>query len=85
MSLKRLSIHHFRNITEANLELSPGINLVYGHNGSGKTSLLEAAYYLGMARSFRTPRLSPIVERPSGRYSSWGVGRSACFDGGEPK
>ena len=46
MSLKRLSIHHFRNITEANLELSPGINLVYGHNGSGKTSLLEAAYFL---------------------------------------
>ena len=62
MRLKRLSIHHFRNITEARLELSPGINLVYGHNGSGKTSLLEAAYFLGMARSFRTPRLSPIVE-----------------------
>ena len=62
MSLKRLAVHHFRNITEAGIELVPGVNLIYGQNGSGKTSLLEAAYFLGTARSFRTPRLSPIVE-----------------------
>ena len=62
MSLKRLAVHHFRNITEAGIDLAPGVNLTHGQNGSGKTSLLEAAYFLGMARSFRTPRLSPIIE-----------------------
>ena len=41
MSLKRLAIHHFRNISEAGIELSPGVNLFHGDNGSGKTSLLR--------------------------------------------
>lgn len=62
MSLKWLAVHHFRNISEAGIELSPGVNLFHGLNGSGKTSILEAAYFLGMARSFRTPRIGAIIQ-----------------------
>jgi len=42
MALNTLRIQQFRNIAEAQLEFRSGINLIYGENGSGKTSLLEA-------------------------------------------
>lgn len=45
---------HVRSIVEAELELGSGLNLIVGHNGAGKTSLLEAVYLLGRGRSFRT-------------------------------
>lgn len=41
----------------------PGINLICGSNAAGKTSLLEAIYLLGRARSFRTNQWRHLVER----------------------
>ncbi|MCG8533196.1 MAG: DNA replication/repair protein RecF, partial [Desulfovibrionales bacterium] len=46
---------------------SPSINIIHGANGSGKTSLLEAIYFLGMARSFRSHKIKPIIR--SGQQS----------------
>ena len=43
----------FRCLASAELEFDAGHNLIYGANGAGKTSILEAAAYLGRARSFR--------------------------------
>ncbi|WP_028767783.1 DNA replication/repair protein RecF [Shewanella fidelis] len=54
MSLNRLHIESFRNIAAAQLLPGEGLNLIYGQNGSGKTSILEAIYFLGMGRSFRS-------------------------------
>jgi DNA replication and repair protein RecF len=54
MGLQSLEICDFRNIRHASLTFSPGLNLVSGENAAGKTSLLEAIYYLGRVRSFRT-------------------------------
>jgi DNA replication and repair protein RecF len=54
MSLSRLIIQNFRNISSAELDLSPNFNFIVGHNGSGKTSLLEAIFYLGHGRSFKS-------------------------------
>jgi DNA replication and repair protein RecF len=54
MSLTRLHIDTFRNIASAQLQPGHGLNLIYGQNGSGKTSILEAIYFLGMGRSFRS-------------------------------
>ncbi|BAZ92598.1 DNA replication and repair protein RecF [Thiohalobacter sp. COW1] len=62
MPLTRLSLSHFRNITAAELELSPRFNLIVGANGSGKTSLLEAIFYLGRVRSFRTRKLDQLIQ-----------------------
>lgn len=61
MYFKKISINCFRNIQEASLELSPSLNIFYGDNGSGKTSLLEALYYLGLSKSFRTHLASRII------------------------
>ncbi|MGL5286889.1 MAG: AAA family ATPase, partial [Aeromonas sp.] len=54
MTLHKLQVSQFRNIEQASLELSPGLNVLVGRNGSGKTSVLEAIHYLGLGRSFRT-------------------------------
>lgn len=60
MTLHFLDIAGFRNLVAVKLQpISHGFNFIYGDNGSGKTSLLEAIYYLSLGRSFR----SHIVER----------------------
>jgi DNA replication and repair protein RecF len=51
MILKRLTILNYRNIAEAELELSPKVNCFIGHNGEGKTNVLDAIYFLSFAKS----------------------------------
>jgi len=62
MSLSKLVIHQFRNISNATITFNPKINIITGANGSGKTSLLEAIYFLGLGRSFRSHLTSRIVQ-----------------------
>lgn len=62
MILTALNIHHLRNISLTQLTPHPNINLFYGPNGSGKTSLLEALYLLSGGRSFRTRETAPLVQ-----------------------
>ena len=54
MRLENLSIINFKNIAEERLELSEGINCFVGHNGAGKTNILDAIHYLSSARSMHT-------------------------------
>lgn len=61
MSLSALRIADFRNFESQNLELSQAINFIVGDNGSGKTSLLEAIYYLSHGRSFNTSNHSKVI------------------------
>ena len=61
MILKKISILNFKNIREASLELSPNLNCFLGHNGEGKTNLLDAVYYLSFCRSAFNPIDSQII------------------------
>ncbi len=54
MTLVALSVSHLRCIEQAAMDLPPGLTLLVGPNGSGKTSVLEAIFLLGRGRSFRT-------------------------------
>ena len=54
MALAELSVQDLRCIEHAELVFQPGSNLIFGANGAGKTSLLEAIFLLGRGRSFRT-------------------------------
>ncbi len=49
----RVRAQNFRNLDADVIELSPGMNCVFGANGNGKTNLLEAVYYLTNRKSFR--------------------------------
>ena len=51
MILKKLSILNYKNIREAELLLSPKMNCFIGHNGVGKTNLLDAVYFLSFCHS----------------------------------
>lgn len=62
MSLKLLRIHNVRNLSEVDIEPCSGLNIFYGANASGKTSLLESISILGTARSFRTHHVKQIIQ-----------------------
>ena len=51
MTLDQLHLLFFKNYDEAGLAFSPGINCFIGDNGSGKTNLLDAIYYLALTKS----------------------------------
>jgi len=61
MSLAKLDVFNVRNIERASLEPSPRLNFLVGANGSGKTSLVEAIYILGRARSFRSVQAGQVI------------------------
>jgi DNA replication and repair protein RecF len=51
MTLDQLHLLFFKNYDEASLTFSSGINCFIGDNGSGKTNLLDAIYYLALGKS----------------------------------
>jgi len=65
MRLSQLQIKNFRNLADVQLIPSQGVNLIIGDNASGKTSLLEAIYYLSHIRSFRTQAVTDLILRQS--------------------
>ncbi len=65
MYVSKLCVQGVRNIQQSLLYPKASINLIYGKNGSGKTSLLEAIYLLGRGRSFRTTNLKAAINRAS--------------------
>ncbi len=62
MHISKLSIDHLRNISHADILLSPALNLIYGDNGAGKSSILEGIYLLARARSFRNTQTKSLVQ-----------------------
>ena len=61
MILRKLSILNYKNIREAQLELSPKMNCFIGPNGVGKTNVLDAVYYLSFCRSASNPIDSQVI------------------------
>ncbi len=54
MQCNAVSLVGFRNIEEASLRFSPGVNVLYGNNAQGKTNMLEAIYFAAIGKSFRS-------------------------------
>jgi len=52
MYLKNLLLTNFKNYSQAEISLSPDINCFVGANGTGKTNLLDAIYYLCFCKSY---------------------------------
>ena len=49
--LDRLEVTHFRNLGAQTFAFGPGVHFISGHNGAGKTNVLDAIYYLCLTRS----------------------------------
>ena len=62
MNLKKISIINYKNITEAELSFSPKVNCFIGHNGEGKTNLLDAIYFLSFCKSSTNPIDSQCIK-----------------------
>jgi DNA replication and repair protein RecF len=77
--VETFSTTQFRNLSDPEVTLAPGVNLFVGENGQGKTNLLEAVYLFKYGRSFRTRRDTEMIrfEQPFCRVES-----SCCFEDG---
>jgi DNA replication and repair protein RecF len=64
MRLRQLSLADFRNFSgPVVVELGPRFTVLWGHNGAGKTNILEALYLVSTLRSFRTASLEALLRR----------------------
>lgn len=81
MRIDRLIVNNLRNLDGAKLEGLGTMNLIYGENGAGKTSLLEAAHLVCEGRSFRHGSIQPLVAKGSKECTVFGE-LSGCDGGG---
>jgi DNA replication and repair protein RecF len=65
--LRRLAVTDFRSWESAELELEPGVTVLVGPNGVGKTNLVEAAGYLATLGSHRVATDAPLIRRGAER------------------
>mgnify|MGYP000055980614 CR=1 FL=1 len=61
MYLTHLSLTNFRNFARLDLEVPPGPILVVGPNAQGKTSLLEAIFFLATLTSFQAEHERQLI------------------------
>jgi len=61
--VKRVRLTNFRNYKTADLGLYPGVNLLHGSNGQGKTNLVEAINFFGSLSSHRVAGLTPLLKQ----------------------
>lgn len=60
--LKNLELRHFRCHDKYNCEFDPKLNVISGSNAIGKTSIIEAIYCLGLAKSFKTNNDKEMIQ-----------------------
>lgn len=72
MGLRRLEVTDLRCLRAVEFEIDPHYTLISGANGSGKTSVLEAIYFLGRGRSFRTHRSARLIRTGCERFIVFG-------------
>jgi DNA replication and repair protein RecF len=73
MHLRRLAVADFRSWERAELDLEPGVTVLVGPNGVGKTNLIEAAGYLATLGSHRVASDAPLIRRGAERAVVRGV------------
>lgn len=57
MYIEKLNLINYRLIKDDKYCFSKNFNVIYGNNAQGKTSIIEAIYFLATAKSFRTKKL----------------------------
>ena len=73
MTLKHLSILNYKNITEAELKFSSGLNCIIGCNGEGKTNLLDAIRFLSLCKSLGVTQDSMCIQHEQDFFMLKGI------------
>ncbi len=72
MYLSQISFNNFRCLEDGKIELDDKFNLIYGKNGQGKTSLIEAVHFLATGKSFRTKKIKEVLKYNRNRVIVFG-------------
>ena len=62
MYLSNIKLNNFRNYKSLNLDLSENINVLLGKNAQGKTNLLEAIFFCGIGKSFKSVKDKELIK-----------------------
>lgn len=68
MRVTGLNIRQFRNLSEVEVTPDKVLNILVGDNGQGKTSFIEAIYYLSTLKSFRTGKSLDLIQKNQGGF-----------------
>lgn len=71
MKILNLNFINFRNLKDHKINLSEGINVFYGKNAQGKTSILEAIYFAALGISFRTRKAAEILKYETKKFGTF--------------
>ena len=63
MLIKTLNLHNYRNHHSRSFVFRPGINVLTGENGVGKTNIIESIYYLSLGRSFKGVDINDLIKK----------------------
>ena len=69
MEISSIKMISFRNHENTNMSFGSGITIIWGKNGSGKTSILEAIHSLSFGSSFRTNNKKELIKEGSNNFS----------------
>ncbi len=62
MFIDELSLFNFRNISKQTFHFENKINIIFGKNGQGKTSILESIFFFSITKSFRTNAEKTVLQ-----------------------
>lgn len=72
MLLEKLYISGFRNLEKQEVSFVPSVNFIIGKNGQGKTNLIESIFLLANAKSFRSSKISDLLNWDDKQANIWG-------------
>ena len=78
MRIKTLKLYNFRSFERFETSFLDGINILYGKNAIGKTTILEAINYLSISKSFKTNDDLTVIKEHRNEMSVIG-----CLDKGK--
>ena len=73
MEINSLKMISFRNHEKTSIDFNSGLTVIWGKNGSGKTSILEAIYSLSLGKSFKTNNKKELIKKGSNAFFLRGV------------
>ncbi|MEA2077426.1 MAG: DNA replication and repair protein RecF [Candidatus Marinimicrobia bacterium] len=78
--IKQLTVKKFRIFEEKSVDFQPGVNVILGKNGVGKTSLLEAIYFTAFTKSFKAPQDVDMIKQNADFFQIASTWKDSKYD-----